>query len=94
MKIKTTAYLVLSPTSRHYQANEHGVRPVTGFRVEKLTQNRPATRQGEIATKINVTVDSSLFDKIAPVIDIELEEGEVFANVASQVSIDSEKEES
>jgi len=89
-KIQTTAYLVLSPTERSYRENVHGVKPVTAFKVERLTQNRPSTRQGEIATRLNVTIDSSLFDKIAPVINIDLEEGELFANIATQVAINAE----
>lgn len=89
-KLKTTAFLVLTPTKRLYTTNEHGVRPVTEFKVDRITQNRPATKQGEIATRVNITIDATLFDKIAPVIDIELEEGEVFANVATQVAINAE----
>jgi hypothetical protein len=89
-KIQTTAFLVLTPTERSYKANEHGVRPVVAFKADRLTQNRPATKQGEIATRVNITIDSSLFDKIAPVIDIELSEGDIFANVQTQVAIDAE----
>jgi hypothetical protein len=89
-KIHATAYLVLTPTERNYRANERGVRPVTAFKVDRLTQNRPVTKQSQIATKVNITIDSTLFDKIAPVIDIELEEGEIFANVATQVAINAE----
>ena len=91
-KLTTTAFLVLTPTKRQYAANAHGVRPVTEFKASRLTQNRPPTKQGEIATRVNITIDASLFDKIAPVIDIELEEGTVFANVASQVSINAEED--
>lgn len=89
-KITTRAYLVLKPTKRLVQPDANGVRRVTEFRIDRLTQNRPETRQGEIATTVNVSIDASLFDKIAPVIDIELVEGDLFANVQTQVAMNAE----
>lgn len=90
-KLQESVYLVLTPTKRAYREDSvTGVRAVTEFAVDRKVKNRPITRQGEIAVKVNLTIDASLFDKIAPVVDVELEEGDLFANVATQVSLNAE----
>lgn len=92
-KLKQDSYLVLTPTAREYRENERGVRPVTKFRIDRMVKNRPTTKQGELAVKVNITIDSSLFDKVAPVVNVEFEEGDVFANVETQVAINAEPDE-
>lgn len=89
-KLKETVYLVLAPTRRERFPNDRDIRAVTDFTVARTTKNRPTTKQGEIAVKVNIAIDASLFDKIAPVVDVELEEGDVFANVSSQVALNAE----
>lgn len=88
-KLSTTFYAVLKPTRRSGLPNEAGVRPVADFGVDRITKNRPTTKSSEVAVRLNLTIDSSLFDKISPVVNIELEEGDLFANVQSQISVDT-----
>lgn len=92
-KLTQTSYLVLAPSKRRHYPNEQGVRVVEEFRIDRVTKNRPTTKQSELAVRINLTIDASLFDKISPIVDIELEEGDLFANVATQVAINAEPDE-
>ena len=88
-KLSTTVYAVLHPTRRYGPVNEAGIRPVQDFSVDRITKKRPVTKVSELAVRLNLTIDASLFDKISPVIDIELEEGDLFANVNTQVSAEA-----
>ena len=92
-KINQKLYLVLKPTRRVNSPDERGVRRVLEFTIDRTTKNRPTTKSGEIAVQLNLTIDASLFDKISPVIDVELEEGSLFANVAASVTADAVDEE-
>lgn len=87
-KLSSTVYAILKPTRRNGYTNVAGVKEVLEFTVDRFTKNRPATKVNEIAVQLNLTLDSSLFDKISPVVNIELEEGELFANVDSQITVD------
>lgn len=91
-KLKESIYLVLAPSRREPFPNDRDIRAVREFKVDRHTKNRPTTKQGEIAVKVNITIDASLFDKIAPVVDVELEEGDVFANVLTSVALNAEQD--
>lgn len=92
-KVSTTAYAVLKPTKRYGVLNpETGLRPAQNITVTRMTKSRPTTAGDELAVKLNITLDASLFDKISPIVDIELEEGDVFATVNSQVTVEPEQE--
>lgn len=83
-KISAEAFLVLKPTSRS-GLPVNGQRPVREFKIEKLTQNKPFTNRDEVAVRVTVAVDSTLFDSLIPHVEIELGEKDLFVNTRVEV---------
>jgi len=79
-------FLVLKPT-KFGRPDENGIRPVTDFRVEKIRRGKPYTDPGEIITRLNITIDSSVFEAVIPVIDVEIGEHDVTVNARAEVSM-------
>lgn len=86
-KLSDAFFVVLEPTfSRH--ADENGFRKATGFKAVRLTRGMPSTRYGETAMRLNVEVDSSLFEALIPIVNVELGERDLFVNTAVEVISD------
>jgi hypothetical protein len=83
-KLTDGFYLILAPNKLGAR-NEHGIPTVRGFRASALRRERPATRDGEVAVRLNLTIDSSVFEAVIPVVEVELGEHDTFVNVAVQV---------
>jgi hypothetical protein len=77
-------YLILTPT-KHGPRNEHGIPSVRGFRTSSLRRERPLTKNGEVAVRLNLGIDSSVFEAVVPVVEVELGEHDTFVNVAVEV---------
>ena len=85
MQLSDHAYVVLEPTFSRY-ADANGNRKATGFKATRLTRGRPQTRSGETAVRLNLLVDSSVFEALVPIVEIELGERELFVNSAVEVT--------
>lgn len=83
-KLTDSLYLILTPT-KHGPRNEHGVPSVREFRTSGLRRERPHTKNGEVAVRLNLSIDSSVFEAIIPVVEIEFGEHDTFVNVAVEV---------
>lgn len=70
---------------------ETGQRGWDSFRIDRIVKGRPTTKNSEVAVKLKLTVDSSIFDKLIPSVEIELGERELFVN--TQVQINGEAQE-
>lgn len=85
-KLTDQIYLVLKPT-RYGLPNEDGIRPVTDFKIEKIRRGKPYTDPGEIITRLNLTIDSSVFDAVIPKIEVEVGEHDVTVHARADVSM-------
>lgn len=87
-KVKTTVYAVLAATRSRYHAPSEttGQRPVESFKIDRFTKNLPTTKANEVAVKLTLALDSSIFDKLIPVVEIELGERDLFVNRAVEVN--------
>lgn len=65
---------------------ETGTRPWTGFRVDRITRNRPVTKNSERAVRLTLNLDSSIFDILVPQVTIELGERDLFVNTRVEVN--------
>ena len=86
-KLKEDFYAVLVPKRSSYGP----VRPETGmkdwesFRVDRIVRSRPTTKTNEVAVRLKLVVDSSIFDKLIPTVEIELGERSLFVNTAVEI---------
>ncbi len=83
-KLNDGLYLVLTPT-KHGPRNVHGVPSVREFRTSALRRERPNTKPGEVAVRLNLSIDSSVFEAVIPVVEVELGQHDTFVNVAVEV---------
>lgn len=89
-KLNQEFYAIIVPKRASYGP----IDPATGqkgwdsFRIDRIVKGRPTTKGTEVAVRLKLTVDSSIFDKIIPSVEIELGERELFVN--TQVSINGE----
>lgn len=88
-KLTDSFYAILKPTKR-YGIPVNGQRPVQEFAVSKIRRGKPYTNADEVAVKINVTIDSNLFDEVIPVVDIELTANDVFVNAEVSAEVEPE----
>lgn len=81
-QLADTIYLVLTPQRARYGPLNAltGARDVQSFKIAEMRKNKPTTRPGEVAVRVNIAVDHTLFDQYIPVVDVELAEGDVFVN--------------
>ncbi len=61
--IQTTAYLVLIP--QHTYAGT-----LTGLRVDRVVQSRPKLNSRAIAVKLNISLETAIFEQVLPEVDI------------------------
>lgn len=87
-KVKQTFYAVIvGKRAQHRPVNpDTGQRPVDSINVDRLTKNLPTTKANEVAVKLTLTLDGSIFDKLVPVVEIELGERDLFVNKAVEVN--------
>lgn len=67
-KISASVYLVIEPTRRY--GNPIQVRE---FAIREMRKNKPNLRGGELAVKVRLNLDPSLFDEYIPVLDAFIE---------------------
>lgn len=67
---------------------ETGTRDWDSFRIDRIVKGRPTTKGTEVAVRLKLSVDSSIFDKLIPYVEIELGERELFVN--TQVMVNGE----
>jgi len=79
-KLKETVYLTLEPNRFGY-ASKGEPRDVLGYRVSGIRKNPPPTKSSEIAIKLELVVDSSLFEEYIPGVLIEIDERSVMPRV-------------
>lgn len=77
-------YVVLTPTA-HSGLPINGSRPVSEFKAEKITRKKPFTNRNQIAVKLKLRLDSSIFDSIIPNVEIELGAKDLFINTQVEV---------
>lgn len=83
-KLEDDFYLVLKPTKRMgFPVN--GQRPVAEFKVERIRRGKPFTDRDEIAVRLKLVVDSTIFDSIIPNVEIELGAKDMFINTQVEV---------
>lgn len=87
-KMKEEFFAVLAPKRANYgpAREETGTRDWESFRVDRITRSRPVTKVNEVAVRLNLIVDSSIFDKLIPKVEIELGERELFVNTKVEVN--------
>ena len=84
VKLDDSCYVVLEPTLS--RPDSEGRRRATSFRATRITRGLPVTRSGETAVRLNLTVDSSVFEALIPIVEIELGERDLFVNTAVEVT--------
>lgn len=77
-------YAILKPFKRS-GIPVNGQRPVREFKVERIRRDKPYTDADEVAVKLVITLDSTLFDEIIPTVNIELGAKDLFVNTEVQV---------
>lgn len=75
-RIKETIWLVLEESER-WGVPVDGVRPVTKFRVASMRKSKPEGVAGAVVVRLNVSIDPSIFDAVVPVVDLDLQAGDV-----------------
>ncbi|WNN95057.1 hypothetical protein SEA_MAGRITTE_80 [Microbacterium phage Magritte] len=83
-KLTDDFYLVLQPT-KHSGVPVNGQRPVSEFKVERIRRGKPFTNKNEVAVRLNLVVDSTIFDSIIPNVEIELGAQDLFVNTKVEV---------
>lgn len=83
-KLTDEFYLVLSPT-RHTGPPVNGQRSASEFKVERIRRGKPYTDKNEIAVRLKLVVDSTIFDAVIPNVEIELGEKDMFVNTQVEV---------
>lgn len=98
-KLSDEFYAVLIPKRSRYGSPrpETGQMPWESFKVDRIVKGRPTTKTNEVAVRLKLVVDSSIFDKLIPTVEIELGERALFVNtavevIAENVSDDSEND--
>ena len=95
-KLEDSAYVVLEATYSRF-VDPEGRRAATSFRATRITRGKPITRQNEVAVRLNLVIDSSVFESLVPIVEIELGERDLFVNTAVEVTVrpedDSENDE-
>lgn len=77
-----TGYIVIEAHKRNNYSSYY-----TG-RISKVTKTKPAINNREIAIAVNITVPNAFFERLTPVIDIELpEEAVVNPNIQSVIKL-------
>lgn len=94
-KLEQTFHAVIVPVRRNYGPpdRETGKRPVDSFRVDRIVKGRPTTKGNEIAVKLNLSIDSSIFETLVPVVSIELGERDLFVNTKVEINAEAVPEE-
>ncbi len=94
-KLSQEIYAIIVP-----KRSTHGpIRPETGlrgwdaFRIDRIVKGRPTTKGTEVAVRLKLTVDSSIFDKLIPSVEIELGERELFVNTHVEINGEAVEEE-
>jgi hypothetical protein len=87
-KLDEEFYAILVPKRANYGPvrSETGTRDWDSFRVDRIVRTRPTTKTNEVAVRLKLSVDSSIFDKLIPVVEIELGERELFVNTAVEIN--------
>ncbi len=87
-KVKQTIFAILVGQRDQYRPvnPETGQRPVTSFRIDRTTKNLPTTKPNEVAVKLTLTLDNSIFDKLVPVVEIDLGERDLFVNTLVEIN--------
>ena len=73
-------YLILEPKRTGVTNPLTGRRSASSFRITGTRRERPTTKAGQYFVKIDLNVDSGIFDQIIPVATIDIEEGHVMVN--------------
>lgn len=76
-RITETVYLVLEEAQRWGKRREDGTVPVYKFRVARMLKTKPQGVAGAVVVKLNVAIDPSIFDAVVPVVDLDLQAGDV-----------------
>lgn len=86
-KLSDEFYAVLVPKRRQHGPvrSETGQRDWESFRIDRIVKNRPTTKTNEVAVRLKLVVDSSIFDKLIPTVEIELGERALFVNTDVEV---------
>ena len=83
-KLDDEFYLVLKPTKR-FGVPVNGQRPVHEFKAERIRRGKPFTDRDEIAVRLKLVVDSSIFDAVIPNVEIELGAKDLFINTEVEI---------
>lgn len=73
-------YLVLTPTFKRWAPRE-----IDGFRVDRMTQGKPSMTSGEMAVRVNLTLDTALFEEHIPELSLVVGERTVIAPPSAEV---------
>lgn len=95
-KLTQEIYAIIVPK----RANYGPIDPATGqkgwdsFRIDRFVKGRPVTKGNEVAVRLKLSVDSSIFDKLIPSVEIELGERELFVNTRVEINGEAVEDES
>lgn len=73
-KISSSVYLVIEPTRRGGFPSR-----VLDFTVREMRKNKPSLLGGQLAVKVKLNIDSSLFDEYIPVLEATIEGHDIIA---------------
>lgn len=94
-KLMQEFYAIIVPKRSGYGPirPETGTRDWDSFRIDRIVKGRPTTKGTEVAVRLKLTVDSSIFDKLIPSVEIELGERELFVNTHVEINGEAVEEE-
>lgn len=67
-KLHDSAYLVLTPEFWRYRPED-----VRGFNISELRKRKPALRRGQVAVKVRLEIDASVFADYIPTVVAQIE---------------------
>lgn len=73
-KLSDSAYLVLTPELHRYYPTR-----VIGFKITGLRKAKPKLRSGQVAVKINLNMNSSVFEEYIPQVEVEISGTDIIA---------------
>lgn len=68
MKLSDTAYLVITPEFNRYYPDR-----ATRFKITDLRKTKPALRKGQVAVKVQLDIDDSVFADYIPTVVAQIE---------------------
>lgn len=91
-KLSDEFYAILKPT-RRFGPLVNGQRPVREFKVERLRRGKPFTNANEVAVKLVIEVDSTLFDDVIPTANVTIGSKDLFVNTSVEVTSEPHEDE-